>query len=175
MPSPATAAAFPSSRCDSPGSCLASFDPAQRTYDRYEFAVAKQVFLPLFQKLRFEAEWLTGSRLDRFSEFQFSFFGNRVRGLSGSGVRFDRGGIARAQYSFNLADVVRFDAGIDYARVKDGLTSDRYDGFTGAGISGNLMGPWQTVLQFNIGVTVQSAFPEVRGDTEFLVGLLKYF
>jgi hypothetical protein len=174
-PSAEIMAAFPSSTCDSPGSCLAEFDPAQKNYDRYEFSVAKQYFLPKFQKVRFEAEWFTGSRLDRFSEFQFSFFGTRLRGFSGSGVRFDRGGIARAEYSFNIADVIRFDAGVDYGYVKDGLTSVEYNRFTGFGFSGNLMGPWQTIVQFDIGVAVLSDFPDLKGNTEFLIGLLKYF
>jgi hypothetical protein len=161
--------------CSSTGSCQADFDPAQRNYGTHEFSVAKQVFLPMFQKLRFEALWQTGSRLDRFSEFQFSFFGNRVRGFSGSGVRYDRGGIARAQYAFNLADVVRFEASLDHAYVRDGLTSADFHRFTGFGISGNTMGPWETLLQFDIGVALQSAFERLRGGTEFQIGLLKYF
>ncbi|HEV8700164.1 MAG TPA: hypothetical protein VGV60_02720 [Candidatus Polarisedimenticolia bacterium] len=161
--------------CPSPGSCLSDFDAAQNDYETYEFSVAKQVFLPLFQKLRFEAMWQTGSRLDRFSEFQFSFFGTRVRGFSGSGVRYDRGGIVRAQYAFNIANVVRFDASLDRARVRDVLTSDDYHSFTGLGISGNMMGPWETVLQFDVGVALQSDFEPLKGGTEFQIGLLKYF
>ncbi len=172
---PKIAAAFPTSPCGSPGSCLAEFDTAQDDYDHYEFSVARQVFLPLFQKLRFEAAWQTGSRLDRFSEFQFSFFGNRVRGFSGSGIRYDRGGIARAQYAFNIADVVRFEASLDYAYVRDSLTSDSFNRFTGFGVSGNLMGPWDSILQFDVGVAVQSDFEDLKGGTEFQIGLLKYF
>jgi hypothetical protein len=161
--------------CASPGSCLADFDPGQKRFETYEYTVSKQVFLPMFQKLRFEAIWQNGSRLDRFSEFQFSFFGNRVRGFSGSGVRYDRGGIARAQYAFNLADVVRFEASLDRAYVRDGLTADDFHTFTGFGISGNTMGPWQTILQFDIGVALQSDFARLRGGTEFQIALLKYF
>jgi len=161
--------------CPSPGSCLADFETAQKNYETFEYSVAKQVFLPLFQKLRFEAIWQSGSRLDRFSEFQFSFFGNRLRGFSGSGVRYDQGGIARAQYAFNLADVVRFEASLDHAYVRDGLTSDDFHRFTGFGISGNTMGPWETFLQFDIGVALQSDFERLRGGTEFQIALLKYF
>lgn len=174
-PTAQTLVEFPATACDSPGSCLTEFDPNQEDFDRYQFAVAKQVFLPLFQKLRFEAIWQTGSRLDRFSEFNFSFFGNRVRGFAGSGIRYDRGGIARAQYAFNIANVVRIDASLDHAYVRDGLTSDDYRRFTGFGIAGNLMGPWETVLQLDIGVAVQSDFDDLRGGTEFQIGLLKYF
>jgi hypothetical protein len=161
--------------CPSPGSCLADFEPDQKTYDTVEYSVSKQVFLPKFQKIRFEGIWQTGSRLDRFSEFQFSFFGNRVRGFSGSGVRYDRGGIVRAQYAFNLADVIRFEASLDRAYVRDGLTSDDFHRFTGFGISGNTMGPWDTVLQFDIGVAVQSDFDRLTGGTELNIALLKYF
>ncbi len=172
---PKTLADFPGAACDAPGSCLAEFDPAGKSFDQYEFSVSKQIFLPLFQKLRFEASWLTGSRLDRFSEFQFSYFGNRLRGLGGAGVRYDRGGIVRAQYSFNIAEVVRFDASLDSGYVKDGLTSDRFDRFTGFGIAGNFMGPWSTIIQFDVGVALQSDIPGLRGDTEILLGMLKYF
>ncbi len=172
---PRILADFPSSPCDSPGSCLDEFDPEQKTYDHYEFGISRQVFLPLFQKLRFETNWQIASRFDRFSEFQFSFFGNRLRGFSGSGVRYDRGGIARAQYAFNVANAVRFDASLDYALVKDSLTSDEYHRFTGFGISGNVMGPWETILQFDVGVALQSEFEPLRGETEFQIGLLKYF
>jgi hypothetical protein len=174
-PSPETAAAFPSSPCDSPGSCLVDFESSQRRFDTYSVELSKQVFLPLFQKLRFEATGLAGSRLDRFSEYQFSFFGDRLHGFAGSGVRFDRGAIVRAQYSFNVADVIRVDAMLDRAYVRDGLVSDHYQTFTGFGVSGNLMGPWQTVLQFDVGLAIGSDIPKLRGDTEFLVGLLRYF
>ncbi len=161
--------------CPSLGSCLADFDPDQKDYLTYEFTAAKQVFLPLFQKLRFEAIWQTGSHLDRFSEHQFTFFGNRLRGFSGSGVRYDRGAIARAEYSFNIADVIRFEADVDRAYVKDTLTSQDFHSFTGFGISGNTAGPWETVLQFDIGVAVQSDISRLTGDTEFQIGILKYF
>jgi hypothetical protein len=173
--SPEIAAQFPSSPCDSPGSCLSEFDPEQKDFDRYEFSISRQVFLKRFQKLRFQGVWQTGSRLDRFSQFHFSFFGNRVRGFSGSGVRYDRGGIARAQYAFNIGSVIRFDASLDVAYVRDGLLEDDYRTFTGFGVSGNLMGPWDTVLQFDIGVALQSDFDDLRGNTEFQIGLLKYF
>jgi hypothetical protein len=37
------------------------------------------------------------------------------------------------------------------------------------------MGPWETVLQFDVGVALQSDFEPLRGGTEFQIGLLKYF
>ena len=173
---PAIIAAFGSSvACDSPGSCLDDFDPAQDNFERYSLSASKQIFLPKFQKLRFEATWMRGTRLDRFSAFQFSFFGTRVRGLSGAGVRFDEGTIARAAYAFNVFDVLRFGASLDHGRVRNSMLSGEYERFTGFGLSGTIMGPWETLLQFDIGVAVQSDIEDLEGETEFLIGLLKLF
>lgn len=172
---PEIIAAFPGASCNSPGSCLADFDPAQDDFERYSLSASKQIFLPKFQKLRFEATWMRGTRLDRFSAFQFSFFGTRVRGLSGAGVRFDDGTIVRAQYAFNVFDVLRFGASLDHGRVRNSLLSDQFERFTGFGLSGTIMGPWETLLQFDIGVAVQSDIEDLEGETEFLIGLLKLF
>ena len=172
---PETLAAFPSSPCDTPGSCFAEFDPSQARFRSYQYGLSKQFFLPAFQKIRFEVNWLNGSNMDRFSEFSFDFFGHRVRGLSGAGVRFDSGGLARVQYAFNVADVVRFEATLDHGYVRDSLTADRFSNFTGFGVSGNVMGPWRTIITFDVGVALQSDYEGLRGDAEAEVVFLKFF
>jgi hypothetical protein len=172
---PETAAELPGAVCDTPGSCLAEFDPSQDTFLRYEYTIARQFFLPAFQKIRVEATWLAGSNLDRFSEFSFDFFGNRARGFSGAGVRFDRGGIGRLQYAFNIQDLVRFEASLDHGYVKDSLTSEEFARFTGFGVSGNVLGPWQSILAFDVGVAVASDYPDLKGSTEFQLVLFKFF
>jgi hypothetical protein len=171
----ATLAAVPNAVCDTPGSCLAEFDAGQSHFSTFQGTIAKQVFLPGFQKLNFEVDWLDGSNLDRFSKPSLQYFGTRVRGLSGAGVRFDHGGIARAQYAFNLGDVVRFEASVDHARVQDRVTNSNWVDFTGAGISGNTPGPWRTLIGFDIGVAVQSDYAGLKGDTEGAVYFLKLF
>jgi MucB/RseB N-terminal domain len=173
--SASTLAEFPGSACDSPGSCFADFDPGQRSWRTYEWTLAKQFFLPRFQKVRLEASWLTGSNLDRFSQFNFSYYSHRVRGLSGAGVRFERGGIARAQYAFNLGDVIRFEAGVDYARIQDPILPDFNPRFTGVGLSGSVLGPWRTLLSFDIGVAVASDYAALKGDTEGQIIFFKFF
>jgi len=174
-PSARTLAVVPGAACDSPGSCLVDFDPGQDTFDRYQVRVTKHFFLPFFQKLLFSGSWLSGSNLDRFSQYQFRFFGTRLPGLSGSGVRFDSGGIARAVYSFNIAEAIRFNASIDHARVKDSLTTDEYHDFTGIGLSGTTLGPWRSFIQFDVGVTVQADFDNLVGHHEAQIVLLKFF
>jgi len=175
LPTAETTAEFPVAACDTPGSCLSEFDPSQDTFQTHEYSLAKQFFLPAFQKIRLEASWLAGSNLDRFSEFSFDFFGDRVRGFSGTGVRFNRGGIARLQYAFNIQDVVRFEASLDHGYVRDGLTSEDFARFTGFGVSGNVLGPWQTILAFDVGVAVDSDYEALQGSTELQVVLFKFF
>jgi hypothetical protein len=174
-PSAETLRLVPTAACDTPGSCLSEFDPSQDSYGTQDYTVAKQFFLPAFQKIRLEASWYAGSNLDRFSEFAFDFFGTRVRGFSGSGVRYDRGGIARLQYAFNVQDLVRFEASLDHGYVKDSLTSTDFAQFTGVGVSGNVLGPWQTILAFDVGVAVDSDYEDLRGGTELQIVLFKFF
>ncbi len=165
------------------GTRLCDFDPDEQSYTRTRADVSKQIILPLFQKLTVRGTYLTGRNLDRFSKYRFNFFGTRLHGFSGSGVRFDHGAIAAATYSFNLAEVVRFDATLDHARVRDSQVRSLdplaslggYQDFTGFGLAGNFLGPWNTVLQFDYGIALRSDLPGLRGDQEIELLLLKFF
>ena len=175
LPTMETLAAFPGTACDSPGSCLAEFDPGQKSFKTWEVDVSKQFFLSKFQKVRLEGSMLGGSNLDRFSQFSIQSFGTRVRGFSGAGVRFERGAIGRAQYSFNIGDVIRFDASLDYARIRDPLLTGETAAFTGFGVSGTMLGPWQTLVTFDIGVALTSDYENLAGSTEAQIVFFKFF
>ena len=54
------------------------FDPDQKSFARWGASAFKEWYLPRFQKLRGEVNWLDGRSLDRFSQYQFSFFGTRA-------------------------------------------------------------------------------------------------
>ena len=163
------------------GSLYSEFDPDDATYLHYRGHVSKQINLPLFQKVVLRAEYFGGSRLDRFSKYQFGFFETRVRGFSGTGVRFDRGVTASAGYEFNLGNVLRLGGSVDWGRVRNedlaasnsGRIEDQQ--FTGVGISGNFMGPWNTLFQFDYGIAVQSDIPDLTGSQEFEIVLFKFF
>ncbi|HKQ96268.1 MAG TPA: sigma-E factor regulatory protein RseB domain-containing protein, partial [Candidatus Polarisedimenticolia bacterium] len=174
-PSAETAALFPASPCDSPGSCLAEFDPGQDRYRTWDAGIAKQFFLPHFQKISVEARQYGGSNLDRFSQYALAYFGPHVRGFSGSGVRFERGTLATLEYSFSLGDVIRVEGGVDYARIRDPLQEDVDRDFTGAGFAGTLMGPWRSLVRFGAGVALQSDYEALRHDFEAQVVFLKLF
>lgn len=151
-------------------------EPAFRSFSRWRLSGFKEWYLPRFQKLRAEANLLSGSRLDRFSRYRFSFFGDtRLNGFSGTGVRFDRGAILRAGYAFNLLQAVRFDVSLERAWVEDRRSGEGRRAFTGLGLSGNVVGPWKTVTSFGYGRAIGSDVRDLEGKQEFLVTVLKLF
>jgi hypothetical protein len=160
------------------GTSFSDFDPSQEDFLKYGGTVSRQWFLPLFQKIRVEASWLQGEDLDRLSKFQFATFGrNRLRGFGGSGVRFDQGGIGRLQYSFNIAEVIRFDAFLEGARVRDRTlsTGRDYQQFTGVGLAGNFVLPRGFIVNFDYGIAVQSDIDGLEGEQEIQLFLLRIY
>jgi hypothetical protein len=151
-------------------------EPLTTNFPSWGLTATKEWFLPKFQKVRAELNYLDGSDLDRYSRYAFSLFGQqRLDGFSGTGVRFDRGFIARAGYSFNLFGAIRFDVNVGRARVLDRSSTAGYQDFTGAGLSGNVIGPWKTVIVASYGRAVQSDIPGLEGKQDFLFTILKLF
>jgi hypothetical protein len=151
-------------------------EPVRTSFSRFRLGLVKEWFLPRFQKIRGAVDYLDGSRLDRFSRYQFSFFGDdRLWGFSGSGVRFDRGVIGRAGYSFNLFEAIRLDATLESARVEPDASDGRTQSFSGIGVSCNFVGPWTTVIDLSYGYALRSDIPDLEGAQEFLVFVLKLF
>jgi hypothetical protein len=164
------------------------YDPTLETYvptepDSFDDSFArwgiggfKEWYLTSFQKARLDVNLLGGTSLDRFSRYQFSFFGDdRLFGFSGSGVRFDEGAIARAGYSFNVFEIVRLDAALENAWVRERDQPTGTQSFTGVGLSGNVVGPWKTVVSLNYGYALKSDIPDLEGEQEFLLIILKLF
>jgi hypothetical protein len=151
-------------------------EPLSTSYPKWGLTATKEWFLPKFQKVRAEVDYLDGRDLDRFSRYTFTLFGQeRLNGFSGTGVRFDRGYIARTGYSFNLFGAIRFDLTLDRARALDRASTAAYQDFMGVGLSGNVIGPWKTVIVASYGRAVQSDIPGLEGKQEFLLTILKLF
>jgi hypothetical protein len=151
------------------------FFPAARSFAKYGASVSKEFYLPLSQKIHFEVSAMDSRDLDRFSKYAFGLFENRFRGFSGSGVRFTDGAIAHASYEFNLADIVRFEADLDHAHVRDRQLGEDYRDFTGVGIAGKFIGPWGTIVELDVGYALASSVPQFQGDKEFRLQVLKLF
>jgi hypothetical protein len=151
-------------------------EPVEDAFMRWRVSAAKEWYLPKFQKIRGAVDYLNGSDLDRFSRYEFSFFGDgRLNGFSGSGVRFDEGVIGRIGYAFNLFEVIRLDAALDSARIEQDDSADGEQSFTGIGLSGNFVGPWKTVVNVSYGYALSSDISDLEGQQEFLVLVLKLF
>lgn len=151
-------------------------EPAGSGFTKWGATIFKEWYLPAFQKLRGEIDYLDGTDLDRFSRYEFSFFGDdRLNGYSGSGVRFDRGGIVRAEYAFNLFEAIRFSASLENARVEIKDSGEGFRSFTGLGLSGNVVGPWKTVVSLSWGYALASDIPDLEGQQEFYLLVLKLF
>ena len=151
-------------------------EPVRRRFARFGLSADKEWLLPKFQKVRVEVNLFDGTDLDRFSRWQFSLFGDtRLNGFAGSGVRFDKGQIARTGYSFNLLEVIRFDAVIESAWVREEASMLSTQNHGGIGIAANFIAPWKLVFSVSYGRALWSDIPELEGQDEFLIVVLRLF
>jgi hypothetical protein len=131
------------------------FDPDARTYTTWELAAAKNWYLPGFRKVGLELNWSDGENLDRFSKYQFGFFGgNRVRGYQIGKVRAERALAAHATYGFEIGNLLRLDAVGDAAWASDRTSGLDRELLAGVGLQGSFVGPWQTLVSIDIGTPV---------------------
>src|ERR1051325_6573864 len=80
---------------------LAEFDPDQKSYARFGGSVGKTFFLPKFQRIGVDLNYLDGQRLDRFSKYELGFFGaQRVHGVRSGSVRAERAILGHLSYGF---------------------------------------------------------------------------
>jgi hypothetical protein len=148
------------------------FSKDKRDFLRWDAEASKNWYLPKFQKIGLEFDYSSGSDLDRFSKYQFGFFGStRVHGYQSDSVRASTVYAGHASYGFEIGEAFRLDGIADAA-----LATDREDGLRnellgGVGIAGTFIGPWSTVVNLDVGTPV--AGPD-SGFTLYLV-FLKLF
>ncbi|HLF57743.1 MAG TPA: hypothetical protein VI942_12950, partial [Thermoanaerobaculia bacterium] len=131
------------------------FDPDAQEYTTWEASAAKNWYLPGFRKAGLELDYLSGSNLDRFSKYGFGFFGgSRVHGYQIGKVRAEEAFAVHATYGFELGKVVRLDGIADAAWATDEVAGLDNELLAGAGIAGTFMGPWQTIVQVDLGAAV---------------------
>jgi hypothetical protein len=148
----------------------------QPSFTRWGIDAFKEWYLPHFQKVRAEVNYLDGAKLDRFSRYQFSLFGNdRLSGFAGTGLRFDRGVIGRAGYSFNLFEVIRLDGAVEHAWIRNDPSFPGTQSHTGVGVSANFVAPWKLVISASYGRAIASDIPDLVGSDEFFLLILKLF
>ncbi|HXT23026.1 MAG TPA: hypothetical protein VN923_19920, partial [Thermoanaerobaculia bacterium] len=149
-----------------------TFDPETEDFLRWDVRAAKSWYLPRFQRLGFELDYFDGRDLDRFSKYQFGFFGgSRVHGYQSGKVRAEKAYATHLSYGLGVGEVVRLDLIGDAAWATDEASGLDRELLSGIGLAGSFMGPWQTVVQIDVGTPL--AGPD-SGFVAYLV-FLKLF
>ncbi len=145
-----------------------------KDYLKYDLTIGKTFYLKNFQKVGMSLSYLNGKDLDRFSKYQFTYMGTKsLAGFTGSGIRFDKGYIGRVLYSFDVAKIVRFSSGIDYAKIKQNKDDLNWQDHTGMSLSGTIAGPWNTIWSLDLGYALQSDIRKVKHDYTVALVVMK--
>jgi len=148
------------------------FDPAARSYTKYNLGVNKDFFFRTFHKIHLNTAYYGGQREDRFSMYRFGLFDEtRMRGVPSAGLRFSELGMLRALYSFNLFDLYRLAVYTDRAWGR--TPSNRgWQPTTGTGIEVNFRGPKTTMLKLGVG---KGFLPQIyRGSGSMVVEIMVF-
>jgi hypothetical protein len=131
------------------------FSRAKQDYERWGASLSKSWYPKPFQRLGAEVGYVGGADLDRFSKYDFGFFGEtRVHGYQNNRVRATEAWNTHFSYGFGIGDTFRIDAVGDAAWATDDETGLDNEFLAGAGIAGTFMGPWETLVNLDVGVPV---------------------
>ncbi|HEY0156496.1 MAG TPA: hypothetical protein VGF28_04310 [Thermoanaerobaculia bacterium] len=134
---------------------LAEYDPEQRSFARFGASLGKSFYLPKFQRIGVDFNYLDGQRLDRFSKYELGFFGaQRVHGVQSGSVRAEKMIIGHLSYGFVFSEQFRIEAFYDHALLDDEIAGWRKEPIQGLGIAGQTIGPYGTLLRLDIGKTI---------------------
>lgn len=133
----------------------AEYSEDQQNFSRWSASFGKQFYLPKFQRLGIEVGYVDGRNLDRFSKFELSNFGShKIRGLPSGTVRAERSTIAHLSYGFVISDQIRIEGFYDHGWIDDATAGYRQEEFQGVGIAGQLVGPFGTLVRFDLGKSI---------------------
>ncbi len=122
---------------------------------RWEVRASKNWYLPSFQRAGLEVDYASGQDLDRFSKYQFGFFGGtRVHGYQSNRVRAEDVYAAHGSYGFEIGQAFRLEGIADLAWATDEESGLDNELLAGVGVNGQFMGPWQTLVNLDLGVPV---------------------
>jgi hypothetical protein len=138
-----------------PWGILSEYNDNQKSYDDFGASLGKSFYLPKFQRIGVEVNYLDGTHLDRFSKYELGFFGTqRVHGIKSGSVRAEKMALGHLTYGFVFSDQFRLEAYYDHALVTDRTAGYSNEPFQGVGIGGQTVGPWGTLVRLDIGKTI---------------------
>jgi hypothetical protein len=112
-----------------------AYDQDTSDFSRYGVTVSRATVISPSLVTRFEAQWMDGHDLDRFSRYTFGTFDNRLRGYPSALVRYDRGAVVRGAVAWSVSRVARLDAFLDTAAVRDPGYGEGLRNYTGVGLA----------------------------------------
>ena len=134
---------------------LAEYDPKQKTFMDFGGSLARSFYLPKFQRIGVEIDYMDGTRLDRFSQYGFGFFGaKRIHGIKSGSLLADRAILGHLSYGFVFSEQFRLEAFYDHGLIDNKLAGYQREPFQGLGIAGQTVGPYGTLLRVDIGKTI---------------------
>ena len=151
------------------------YDPGKDEYRTYSLQLAKDFHLPHFARIRTSLQYLGSNNTDRFSEYSFGFFGGTsLEGFRSGALRAEEAVVTKFAYGYVFGDAFRIEAIYEDTRVKDSAAGLDWAYFSGAGLSGEVPGPWSTLVRFDAGTPVAG---RNRGQTGVVLNLtfLKIF
>ncbi len=131
------------------------YDPDQKDFTRWSLVAGKTWWPGNFTKIGVELEHLDGADLDRFSKYDFSTFGSgRVAGYQGGLVTASEADGVHVVGGLNFAEAMRVEGQLDVVWATDEATGLDRELLAGVGLGGTVMGPWQTLVNFEVGVPI---------------------
>ena len=138
-----------------PWGILSEYNPNQKTFTDFGGELSKAFYLPKFQRISIELNYLDGQRLDRFSKYELGFFGSqRIHGIRSGSVRAEKAILGHLSYGFVFSDQLRLEAFYDHGLLDDRLAGYHREPFQGVGIAGQTVGPRGTLLRLDLGKTI---------------------
>jgi hypothetical protein len=122
-------------------------------FERYGASLARSIVWSPRSVAHVEMAWMTGSRLDRFSQFTFGAFDNPLRGYPSVSIRYNTGAAIRSVATWTPTARVRLDgfADVGIARRPDEARLRAYPGF-GAAIEAPAPFGWLVAAEWGYGV-----------------------
>ena len=147
--------------------------PEAGRFTRWGGGMGQSVELAPRTWLKLEAGLEGGHGFDRFNALSVGggFGGGAVSGIRSNALDADRIWNAEASLAFPTGPNLRLTLGLQAARAR-GLQDQRFYGFTGARIAGDLPGfGWFTAIKVDLGVGLQSDIPGVRTVNGYIAAL----
>jgi hypothetical protein len=131
------------------------YAPGKDAFTTWGAELQKDFHLPRFQRIRTSVGYVGSSNTDRFSKYQFGFFGGTsLRGYRSGALRAEQAITSKFAYGYVIGTAFRLEVLYEDARVKDPAAGLDWAYFSGAGISGEFVGPWATLIRLDAGTPV---------------------